>query len=60
MAEPGARGRWYWYACACGWRGERYRNARVCQRCRGPLRRVEEVVRGRGAAAGRVKGVRDG
>lgn len=33
-------GRWYWFRCrACKWRGVRYRNVKVCPKCRQPLLR---------------------
>jgi hypothetical protein len=41
-----AKGRWFWFGCQnekCGWITIRYRNARVCQKCKGPLLKKREA-----------------
>jgi hypothetical protein len=45
--DVSSSGRWYWYQCGtawCFWAGMRYRNVKVCPKCRGPLKRMRPVT----------------
>ena len=42
---------YYIYKCTCGYERERYRNVKKCPRCKGDLKRMEEL---KGLVPGRI------